>query len=141
LWVSELTGLKKIITPTSWLKGGLYQFAEPETAPGICERNAKRALRVRVCREHQEYWQSIAGQRHAESFLSEPSAKRIVAVLKLNTKYTNRHVNMTLLLKGRPFQTGYSNRPYLWKVPIEIQIASFTLCDCEGPTEGIPTLT
>jgi hypothetical protein len=38
-------------------------------------RVSGQVIRDWMCREHQEYWQSIPAQKHAKSFLSKLSAK------------------------------------------------------------------
>jgi hypothetical protein len=55
-------------------RGSLHPFIGPEPACGISERVAKWAIRDWVCREHQKYWQSTPGQRHAKSFITKLSA-------------------------------------------------------------------
>jgi hypothetical protein len=59
-------------------RGSLHPFTEPELACGISERVARQVIRDWMCREHQQYWQSIPGQRGTKSFPSKLSNKRTV---------------------------------------------------------------
>jgi hypothetical protein len=48
----------------------------PEPALGVSAKVATGVIRAWMSREHEEYWQSIRGQRQAKSFLKRPYAKR-----------------------------------------------------------------
>jgi hypothetical protein len=49
----------------------------------MSDKVARAVIRDWMCRENQEYWNSMPGQRHAKSFISKLSAKRTVEFLKL----------------------------------------------------------
>jgi hypothetical protein len=72
-------------------RSSLHPFIGPEPACGISDKVAGQVIRDWMCREHQEYWQSIPGQRHAKSLFSKLSAKRTTKFLKLN-RYHARQV-------------------------------------------------
>jgi hypothetical protein len=51
-------------------RGSLHPFIGPEPACGVSDKVAGLVIQDWTCREHQEYWQSLPGQRHAKSFVS-----------------------------------------------------------------------
>jgi hypothetical protein len=75
----------------------LHLFSGPEPASGVSDTGTERAISGLGCRQHQEYWQSVTGHRHAKSFLSELSANRTVEFLKLNRSQARQ---VTSLLTG-----------------------------------------
>jgi hypothetical protein len=81
LWVPGHKGTEGTETAdqqATW--GSLYPLTGPDPACGVSERVARDWM----CREHQEYWQSTPGQRHAKIFPSTLSDKRTTEFLKLN---------------------------------------------------------
>jgi hypothetical protein len=78
-------------------RGSLHPFIGSELTCGISDRVAGQVIRDWTCREHQEYWQSIPGKRHAKSYHSKLSDKRTVEFLNL-TRSQARQV--TGLLTG-----------------------------------------
>jgi hypothetical protein len=92
-------------------RGLLHPFIGPESACGMSERVPRWVIRDGMCGKHQEYWQSIPGQRHAKRFLSKLSAKRKVNSLKLNRSQTREVTGLLsghLSLKASLLQTGYN---------------------------------
>jgi hypothetical protein len=87
-------------------RGLLHPSIRPEPTYDIFDRVAGQVNSNWTCREHQDYWQSIPGQRHSKSCLSKLSANPTVGLLKL-IRFQTRHVNGTLSLKGPPLQTWY----------------------------------
>jgi hypothetical protein len=61
-------------------KGSLHPRIGPELTCNISERVAKWAIGEWVCRECQEYWKSIPGQRQTKSFLSKLFAKGMLSL-------------------------------------------------------------
>jgi hypothetical protein len=59
-------------------RGSQHPFIGPEPTCGTSDRVAGWVIRDWMCREHQDYWQSTPGQRHANSFLSKLSEKRML---------------------------------------------------------------
>jgi hypothetical protein len=54
----------------------------PEPALGISAKLARVVIRDCMSRKHEEYWQSIRGQRQAKGFLKRPCAKRAGELLE-----------------------------------------------------------
>jgi hypothetical protein len=50
----------------------------------LSDRVAGQVISDWMCRQHQEYWQSIPGQKHSKSSLSKLFAERTVEFLKLS---------------------------------------------------------
>jgi hypothetical protein len=65
LWVPVYNGIEgnEIVDQLS-RRGSLHP---------LIEFVAGRVMKDWMCRKHQEYWQSIPGQRHTKSFLSKSS--------------------------------------------------------------------
>jgi hypothetical protein len=64
----------------------------------------RRVIRDWMIRKHEEYWQSIHGQRHAKGFLQRPSAKTVGELLNLSR---NQLTIMTGLLTGHCHLIGH----------------------------------
>jgi hypothetical protein len=79
LWVLGHKGIEySEIADQLARRGLLHPFISPEPICGISDRVAGWTIRDCMCREHQEYWQVIQGQRNAKSSLSKVSVKRTV---------------------------------------------------------------
>ena len=68
------TGCAKIKKNNSGAKrfirqGSSYPLRGPEPGPGIIAKHARGVIKGRMSRKHEEYWQSICGQRKAKAFL------------------------------------------------------------------------
>jgi hypothetical protein len=89
-----------------------------------------RFIRDLMWRQHQEYWQSVPGQRHAKSFLSKLSDKRTAEFLKL--KRSQAQVKGLLTghchLKGHLFKPGTS--PICGTCHMVTETATHILCEC-----------
>jgi hypothetical protein len=88
-----------------------------------------------INRKHEEYWQSICGQRQAKGFRKRPSAKRARELLNLSR---NQRRIMTGLLKGHCHLEGYLlkmglvDSPRCDRCKQAFETASHVLCDCEA---------
>jgi hypothetical protein len=101
----------------------------------MSERVAKRAIRDWVCREHQKYWQSTPGQRHAKSFIPKLSAKRSEEILKLNRHQARRITGLLTghcHLKGLLFKLRIVNSLMCRQCHEKEETASHVLCECEA---------
>jgi hypothetical protein len=118
--------------------GTLCLFIGPGPACGIYGNVARWVIRDSVCREHNKYWQSIPGQRHAKGFLDGPSAKRTAELLKLS-RFQIKQVTELLTghchLRGHLFKLRKVNSPSCRRCYHETQTASHVLCDCEALAE------
>jgi hypothetical protein len=65
-------------------QGSSYPLIGPECALGISAKVARGVIRDLTVRKHEEYWQSIHGQRQAKGFLKRHSGKRAGELLKLS---------------------------------------------------------
>jgi hypothetical protein len=65
-------------------KKHLKPFSGTEPTCGISGRAAGHVIMDCVCREQQNYWQSISGQKHAKSFLITSCDKITAEFLKLS---------------------------------------------------------
>ena len=65
-------------------QGSSHPPIGPESALGISAKVARGVIRDRTSRKHEEYWQSIHGQRQAKGFLKRHSGKRDGELLNLS---------------------------------------------------------
>jgi hypothetical protein len=65
-------------------QGSSHPLTGPEYGPGITAKHARGVIKGLVSRKHEEYWQSICGQRQAKDFL-KISAKRTWELLNMST--------------------------------------------------------
>jgi hypothetical protein len=56
-------------------KGPFHPLTGPQPVTGISTQAATGVIRDWMCKKHEDYWQSIHGQRQAKGFLKTPSAK------------------------------------------------------------------
>jgi hypothetical protein len=88
-------------------------------------------LQGRIYREHQEYWQSVAGQRHGKSFLLSSHLRG--QFLKVNISQA-RQVTGLLTghchLKDHRFKLGVINDLICGRCHMETETASHILCEC-----------
>jgi hypothetical protein len=89
--------------------GSLHPFVGPEPAYGVSDTVAGQVIRDQKYREHQDYWWSISGQRHAKSFLLKLSAEGTVEVLKLNRSQARQ---VTGLLTRHYHLKGHLSKRY-----------------------------
>jgi hypothetical protein len=86
-------------------------------------------------RKHEEYWQSICGQKQAKGFLTRSSAKKAGELLNLSRN--KLQTKMGLLrghchLKGHLHKLGLVNSPECDRCKHASEAASHALCDCEA---------
>jgi hypothetical protein len=116
----------------------IYPFIGLAPACSILERAAKWFIREWMNRRHQELWKCTPEQKHAKSFLQEPSAKKTRKLLQLNRNQL-RHVTALLTehchLKGHLFKLGPVNSPTCERCHNKEETASHVLCDCEASAE------
>jgi hypothetical protein len=112
--------------------GSLYSFIVPVLACGISDRVAGQVIRDWTCREHQEYWHFIAGQKQTKCFLSKLSAKRTVKFLKLNRSQAQVRGLLTGCnhLEGNLFELGVIGSPVCGRCHVETEAVSHILCEC-----------
>jgi hypothetical protein len=65
-------------------QGSSHPFIAPEPAMGISSKVAREVIRGWTNRKHEEYWQSIHGQKQTKGFLKRPSAKKAGELLNLS---------------------------------------------------------
>jgi hypothetical protein len=105
-------------------QGSSHQLTGPEPALGISARVARGVIWDWMSRKHEEYWQSIHGQRQAKCFLKRPSAKIFCRITQLEQKparHNDNVVNRTL-----------SNSPKCDRHKHAPEMASHIICGCEA---------
>jgi hypothetical protein len=126
MWVLRHEGIqgKETAVQLSGM-GTLHPFRGLESAFGVSETAAGKAIRAWDHSEHDKYWHSILRHNLATGSLDGSSAK--------STADTS--VNRTLSLKVKPHQTGNANNPVCRRCCHERETASHIPCDFEALAE------
>jgi hypothetical protein len=116
-------------------QGSSHPPMGPQPALGIFAKVAKEVIRDWMSRKHEEYWQSVRGQRQAKGFLKKPSAKKAGKLLNLSRnqlKILTGLLTGHCHLKGHLCNLGLVNSPECDRCKQASQVASHVLCDCEA---------
>jgi hypothetical protein len=95
-------------------QGCSHPLTRLEPALGISAKVARGVIRDWPSSKHENYWQSIHGQRQAKGFLKKPSAKKVGELLNLSRnqlRIMTRLLTGHCHLKGHPFKMGLVNIP------------------------------
>jgi hypothetical protein len=65
-------------------QGSSHPLIGPEHALGISAKFARGVIKDWISRKHEEYWQSVHGQRQAKEFLKRHSGKRAGKLFNLS---------------------------------------------------------
>jgi hypothetical protein len=106
----------------------------PEPACSISIGVAKKAVMDWINRNHKKYWESVIGLKQAKGLILGPSARRTMALLKLNRDQLRWVVGLLTghcHLKGHLFQLGLTDNPICERC-LEDKSATHILCDCEA---------
>jgi len=109
-------------------QGSLHPLIGPECALVISAKVARGMIRDWTSRKHEEYWQSIHGQRQAKGFLKRHSGKRDGELLNLSR-------NQLRLLTGHNhfkehlFTLGLVDSPGLDRCKQAFRMGLLVLCD------------
>jgi len=95
-------------------EGSSYPLIGPEIVVRMPAKFARRLMWDRMCRKHEEHWQSVCGQRHTKGFLEKPSAKEAAELLDLSR---NQPRILTGLLTGHCHLIGHLIKLELVNVP------------------------
>jgi hypothetical protein len=116
-------------------QGSSHPLIAPEPAIGTSAKVAREVIRDWESRKHEEYWQSIHGQRQAKGFLKRPSATRAGELSNFSRNQVQ--IMMGLLtrhshLKGHLFKLGLVHIPGCDRCKQASETASHIPCDYDA---------